>query len=251
MDRGIYSATSGGLLESRRLDVVANNLANINTVGFKASRLVTRQQEFSDTLASTIQGSPPRSVGDHERTPGVVDIEAYTDFTPGPVNTTGAPLDVALREPNHFFVVETPDGEQYTRAGNFTANGEGVITTQDGYPVLGEGGPISIQEGSARITSNGSVMVAGESVGKLRVVSVEDPQQLERQGSVRFKASGAAAPAQVPADLIPESVEMPNVSVMEAMVELIATQRAFEGYQKSVLTIGELNEVSLRTSRTG
>ena len=171
MDRGVYAAASGGLLQARRLQLVANNLANVSTVGFKAERLVSRQQEFADTLASSIAQNAPHAKGDQQRTPGVVDIDSVTDFSPGPVTTTGNPLNVALNNKNQFFVVNTPDGERYTRAGNFTLNAQGTLVTPDGQPVLGEGGPITIQGGSnATISGNGTVSLNGASVGRLRVV---------------------------------------------------------------------------------
>ncbi len=249
MERGIYSATSGGILESRRLEVVANNLANVNTVGFKASRLVAREQEFSDTLASTLEGIPSRAASDQQNTPGVVNVDVFTDFTPGPVRNTEAPLDAALVKENQFFVVQTQGGERLTRAGNFTMDSQGFLTTQDGKAVLGEGGPIAITGPSPKITSNGSIIAGGELVGKLRVVEVDDLQSLEREEGVRFKVNGGGQRPVVSANVIPQSLEMPNVSVIGSMVEMISTQRAFEGYSKTVQTIQELNDTNLRTVR--
>lgn len=251
MDRGTYAAASGGLLENRRLQVVANNLANVNTVGFKAERLTSRQQEFSDTLAAAISADQPRASADHERTPGVVSIESVTDFTPGPINFTGNPLDVALREPDDFFVVQTPEGEQYTRAGNFTLDGNGTLVTQDGFPVLGEGGPITAQDGQPVISDTGTVTVNGEPVGRLRTVRIEDPTQLERKEGVRFKLREGAQGAVLPAEtaVASQSVEMPNVGVVESMVDMIAAQRSFEGYTKTMQTIDELNDVAIRSAR--
>ncbi len=249
MERGMYASASGGLLESRRLEIVANNLANVNTVGFKASRLVARQQEFSDTLASTID-SLKRAETDQGNTPGVVDIEVSTDFTPGPIQSTGAPLDAALVDKDKFFVVQVNGEERYTRAGNFTQNVEGVITTMDGYPVMGDGGPITAQGGSPQISSNGSVMVKNQIAGRLRVVTVSDLNALEREGGTRFKLkAGTDAPQIVPASVVPQSVEMPNINVVQSMVEMISTQRAFEGYTKTTQTLQELNETNLRTVR--
>ncbi|HMO19210.1 MAG TPA: flagellar hook-basal body protein [Oligoflexia bacterium] len=245
MERGIYSASSGGLLESRRLDLIANNLANVNTVGFKASRLVARQQEFGDTLASSVKEQFARAPLDHGNTPGVVDIEVRTDFSAGPVEHTGNPLNAALVDSKHFFMVQTPEGERLTRAGNFTINGEGQLSTVDGYPVMGDGGPIPILSADARITKSGAVMVDAQLVGRVRVVKVEDFSKLEKEAGTRFKMQGEAE--SITPDLIPESVELPNVSVVEAMVEMIATQRAFESYAKTVQTISELNDTNMRT----
>ena len=139
MDRGIYAAASGGLSSLRLLEVISNNMANSSTVGFKAERLVGRQQSFSDTLAGTLAEQPARALGDQERTPGVTDVSTLTDFTPGPISNTGNPLNVALVKDNQFFVVQTPEGEEYTRAGNFTLDSGGTLVTPDGFPVLGDG----------------------------------------------------------------------------------------------------------------
>jgi flagellar basal-body rod protein FlgF len=249
VERGTYTASSGGLLESRRLEVIANNLANVNTVGFKATRLVSRQQEFADTLASTIEGIPERARNDQNHTPGVVDIATYTDFTPGPVRNTEAPLDVALVKNNQFFVVQTEDGERLTRAGNFTINSQGQLSTQDGQIVLGEGGPIAITSPSPKISSTGTIVSGKEILGKLRVVEVDKLDSLVREEGVRFKAGPDANPRIINTNVVPQSLEMPNVSVVGAMVEMISTQRSFEGYSKSVQTIQELNETNLRTIR--
>jgi flagellar basal-body rod protein FlgF len=249
MERGIYTATSGGMLESRRLELIANNLANVNTVGFKASRLVSRQQEFEDTLASTIDNQSERAALDHKHSPGVVGIEVKTDFSAGPVQHTGAPLNVALGDANQFFVVQTDEGERFTRAGNFTINAAGELSTVDGFPVLGDGGAIPILSSDARITKSGAVMANNEIVGRVRVVQIDDLNQLQREAGARFRNEGGRDPENVNPNLVPESVELPNVSVVEAMVDMIATQRSFEGYTKTVQTISEMNETNLRTVR--
>lgn len=249
MDRGAYVAASGGLLESRRLQVVANNLANVNTVGYKAERLVSRKQEFSDTLASAIT-TDPRAEADHLRTPGVVDIETMTDFTPGPVEFTGNPLNVALRDPKQFFTIQGNDGPEFTRAGNFTLDSTGTLVTADGKPVLGEGGPIAIANGTPRISSNGTVIVNGETVGALRTVVIDDTSQLSRTEGTRFKLERPDDARPEPADIVPQSVEMPNVNVVDSMVKMIAAQRSFESYTKTMQTMNELNERALRSSRS-
>lgn len=249
MDRGLYSAASGGLLNSRRLEVVAHNLANANTVGFKAQRLAARQQSFEDTLASQLPSLPPRAQGDFDRTPGVMNIETVTDFSPGPLEETGNPLHVALRKQNQFFVVATPEGEEYTRAGNLTIDSERNLVTADGLPLLSEGGPITLPQGNIHIAETGVVAVNNQVIGTLRVVEMDDLSSLKRASGARFVQEGNAAPRAVPADLVPGAVEMPNISVVEAMVDLIAAQRSFEAYTKSARTIDEMNELAIRNGR--
>lgn len=250
MDRGLYTATSGGMNNVTQIDVISNNLANVNTVGFKAQRLVTKQQEFSDTLASKLEGLPGRAQADFNDTPGVVSVATSTDFTQGPISETGNPLHVAIGQDNAFFTIQTPEGNQYTRAGNFTLDAERTIVTPDGYPVVGSGGPIQLPTGQATITANGSVVVDGDTVAQLQLVQFQDLKPLQRVEGTRFTAQGLeATPVESPR-LVTRSVELPNVNVVEAMVQLVNASRAFEGYQKTVRTIDELNEQVIRSARS-
>ena len=251
MDRGIYVASSAGLVSNRRLDIVAQNLANANTVGYKAERLITRQQEFQDTLASAMPKQQSRAAADQNQIPGVVNTATITDFTQGPVNFTGNPLNAALTNEKQFFAVQTDGGEEYTKAGNFTLNSAGGLVTADGKAVLGEGGPITINAGStASISNNGTILVDGQSIGKIKVVQFDDLKQLTRTEGTRFKANGAQAASADNSSLIPASVEMANTGVVESMVEMISANKSFESYAKLVQTISELNDQALRTPRS-
>ena len=249
MDRGIYAASSSGLVGIRRLDTVAENLANVNTIGFKAQKLVTRQHEFGDTLASTLKNQLGRAKGDHDRAPGVAHVQTVTDFSAGPVSFTGNSLDAALENPNDFFVVQTPGGTQYTRAGNFKLNAEGQIVTADGMPVMGDGGPIAITGGDAKIAASGAVLVNGQQAGILRRVNFKEPQSLVREAGTRFSAPRGTQSQASEGNVIPGSLEMSNVGTVQSMVEMINAHKSFETYAKSVQTISELNEVQLRTVR--
>ncbi|MCC6933926.1 MAG: flagellar hook-basal body protein [Deltaproteobacteria bacterium] len=250
MDRGLYNATAAGLIADRQMSIVSNNLANVNTAGFKGQRISNKQQEFTDTLASTIANAPARAQSDQEQTPGVVDTITVTDFAPGPISNTGNPLHAALRDPNGFFVVQTPQGEAYTRAGSFTLNGEGKLVTSDGLPVLGDGGEILLPQGKAEITNNGVVTVNGATISKLRVVEFDDLKSLERTEGTRFRAVGANPRNMESPQVVPESLEMPNVNVVASMVDLVNASKAFEAYTKTVRTIDELNERIIRSART-
>lgn len=251
MDRALYAAVSGGTLESLRLDIVSNNLANVNTVGFKGSRLVSRQQEFADTLVAKMSNDTQAARKHHLMIPGVESVRTETDFSGGAVNFTGNPLHVALRTENAFFVVEGQGGEPaYTRAGNFLRNAEGDLILPDGSRALGQGGPISLPEGPAQITSNGSVMVNGQSVGQLQVVSFEDLNALKREEGVRFSVQEGAEPQPSNVEVVPQSVEMPNINAVSAMVEMIRASQGFEAYTKTIKTIDELTEKSLTAQRS-
>jgi len=246
MDRGMYAAASAGLLQFRKLDVVNNNLANANTAGFKKQLVIGEVQSFDNTLAKLVEGQDPYARGDHDRSAGVVNIQTVTDFSAGSIQSTGNPLDVALQNPNDFFVINTPEGNQYTRAGNFTLNGDSQLVTVDGYSVVGEGAEITTNGPGASIAPDGSVRVNGEEVGRLSVVRFEDTSLLERVGSSRFAlADGAPAPQGVPADVIPQSLEMSNVSAISSIVDLITANRAFGMYTKSAQTIDEMNNTAI------
>ena len=246
MDRGIYAATSAGLFQLRKLEIVNNNLANINTPGFKREVLTGEEQTFDQTLASLTARSDPYAKGDHERTSGVTNISAFTDFTAGPIKNTENPLDVALRNANDFFAISTPSGIQYTRAGNFSLSSSGDLVTMDGMPVQGDGGNINVSGPGAEISQDGSVRVNGASVGRLTVVRIEDPKSLLRAGDNRFSlASGAGQPPGVEPDLVPRSLEMSNVSAISSVVDLITTNKAFQMYAKSTETIDTMNQAAI------
>lgn len=255
MDKGIYTATSGGLHYTRKLDVTANNIANVNTVGYKAERLLSREQEFTDTLIGSLPqqnaGKTAQLQQQFEQTPGVVSIGTSTDFSPGPVQQTGNPLNVAIGQKNSFFVVSTPQGDAYTRAGNFSINSEGSLVTPDGFAVQGDGGPLTLPPGAPSIAENGLVLVDGQEVGKLKLVEFANPETLLRSDGTRFTAGPGTTPTDSTSDLIPASLEMPNVNMMSGMIELVNTQRAFEAYSKTVKTVDELNDRSIRNARGG
>ncbi len=249
MDRGIYAALSGGLSNDRLLEVIGNNLANANTVGYKAERLSNRQQDFSDTLAGVMGSADLSARNSQIQIPGVAAISTVTDFTAGPIEYTGNPLHVALVKENQFFVVQGEKGESYTRAGNFSMDQNGFLVTPSGSQVMGEGGPITLKPGS-QITANGTIMAGTEEVGRLRVVEIDDLKKLQRQTGTSFTLSGGAQAAAVEANVIPESVELPNISIVQSMVEMVNAGRAFESYTKSARTIGELDETAMRTVRS-
>ncbi|MBX7144141.1 MAG: flagellar hook-basal body complex protein [Oligoflexia bacterium] len=246
MDRGTYVAASGGLVQLRKLDVVNNNLANVNTVGFKKEVLVGESQTFDETLAKLVENKDPFARPDHERTPGVVHVRSVTDFTPGPIRQTGNPLDVALRNPNDFFVVNTANGPRYTRAGNFSVNENNELCTVDGLPVAGDGGAITVNTGSINIASNGAVLVNGAQVGRLQVARIAEPTSLVREAGTRFALpAGQPAPTTVEAEVLPSSLEMSNVSVVSSMVDLITTSRGFDLYTKAAQSIDQLNQTAI------
>ena len=253
MNRGIYTATSGGMAAERRMEAVSNNLANVNTTGFKGQRIVARQQEFADTLASIIATTPKYAPSDQRDNPGVVEINAETNFSAGPINYTGNPLDVALVDQDSFFVIQVGDEELYSKAGNFTLNVNRELVTHDGYPVLGTNGTITFPvDGRASISENGAALSDSSRVDQLRVVSIADKSQMERTDGTRFRLLNTDDVVELAEySLTPASLEMPNVSTVGSMVELISTSRAFEAYTKIVQTLDDINAKVISTIRSG
>ena len=246
MDRGTYISAAGGIVQLQKLDQINNNLANINTPGFKRQVLVTSPTAFDQTLAGQMDLNDPYASGDNDRTPLTTVVGAFTDFSQGPIETTGNPLNVAPRNAKDFFVINTAQGPQYTRAGNFTLNTEGELVTADGQPVQGDGGAIVINGPGAQITSSGQITVNGTSVGTLRVVRIEDPSKLEHVAGSRFKAGdGQEVGESVEPDLAAGALEMSNTSALQNMIALIAANRAFQVYTKTAQTIDETNNTAV------
>jgi flagellar basal-body rod protein FlgG len=221
MDAGLYAAVSGSLAAQQRLDAIANNLANASTPGFKAEFLVQRAEEI---------GTPS---GRNEVPTPVTRGALQTSFADGPIERTGNALDVALSGPG-FLVVDGPQGERLTRRGALAIDGEGVLTTNDGLRVQGQGGTeIKVGGGPVTIDPNGVVKVNGATAGTLRIVTVADTAQLVRESGTVFKA-GSAAPTDVTAGsttrVVQSALEGANMSAVEGLVALIETMRGFEAY---------------------
>ena len=244
MDIGLYAAASAGVLQMRKLEVQNNNLANINTVGFKGQYVVPEMQKFENTLASAVKDPDPFARGDQQQVPNVAEVKTQIDFSPGAIQQTGNPFDVALRGAKDFFVINTPQGPLYTRAGNFTLNANGDIVTQDGLQVQGDGGAINVQGLKASITSDGSVRAGGQTIGRLQVVRFENTNGLVAVEGARFKAAGAQ-PTTVEPRMEPQSLEMSNVSAITGMVDLITTNRAFDAYTKAAQSLDTLNQTAI------
>jgi flagellar basal-body rod protein FlgG len=210
-----------------RLDVYANNLANVNTVGFKADQPVFRL-EPEDPTSESVQNTPRLS-------PYALPLEYVTRFEPGAFQKTGGQMDAAIVG-RGFFEVLTPDGLQYTRNGQFSINENGVLSTAQGWPVMGQGGEIAIEGSRIEIGEDGQVVVDGDVVGVLRVVDFNDASQLKKTGSTLFKVEDpVAGPSEAENFRISQGVlEASNVNAIQTMTELIETLRVFETYQKVI-----------------
>ncbi len=220
MISGLYTAASGMALHQAKLDVLANNLANANTPGFQADVLTV---EVSAPAAGSLSAGAAGGTVRAGRT--------VTDARSGVVRATGNPLDLALAGPG-LFVVETPSGERYTRAGNFTRDAQGFLATPDGFRVLGTAGPIRIPDGGLRVSEEGALPDGT----RLRVVAGSDAARLRKAGANLFAAEAGAAPPEelAAARILAGHLETSNVRPVLAMVEMLATLRSYEAYQKTI-----------------
>lgn len=210
----------------RQLDVVANNLANMNTTGFKAQRMM-----FTEHLVESRGGE--RLLG--EKLSFVHDQATRRDFSEGAIEATGAPLDVAIRGEG-WFVIDTPSGRHYTRNGRFRIDAEGRMVTESGNPVVGGAGqPIRFAptDGEISIARDGTVSAESGELGRLRIVRFDNPQRL------RAVVDGLFASDQTPQDVDqPEVVqgmlESSNVEPILEMARMINVHRAYDTARKLV-----------------
>ena len=225
MIRGLYTGASGMVAESMRTDVIANNLANVNTAGFKKDVAVTK--DFASILISRINdGSNNQTVGNLGL--GTVVDEVATSHSAGSVRITGNDFDMAV-EGRGFFTVQTPQGPRYTRNGTFAKNVNGELITNEGNMVLGTNGPIRIPQGAKMVVSDdGNVMVGGQSVGKLQMVEFADEKQLVKEGGSLYKAADEQRALPATGSVRQGFLEMSNVNVVGEMVNLISNYRAYE-----------------------
>lgn len=236
MIRGIYTSASGMIAEAQRTDVIANNLANVDTTGFKKD--VAVDKDFASVLIQRVNdGAAAPTIG--AMGSGVVVDEIAPIYTQGPDQLTGNMLDVAI-EGSGYFAVQTPNGVRYTRNGAFSKNLQGQLVTGDGYPVLGENGPINLSgdngAGKVTISSDGQVTVDGMDVDRLRMTQFANEKQLQKEGYNLFAAQRGAQTEPFAGQVHQEMLEKSNVSAITEMVNLIACYRAYETNARSVTT---------------
>lgn len=208
------------------LSMTANNLANMNTTGFKAQRLLFEEYLMPVAEASTFQ--PGDQVYSY-----VLDYGYASNFSAGSISLTGNPLDVALQN-DGFMVVEAPGGERYTRAGSFHLDTGGQLVTEDGFPVLGEGGPITFAANETDITiaADGTISSSLGLKGKLRVVSFENPADLTRAGANLF-AGENPLPVANPR-VLQGAIEKSNVSGVTEVSRMIEITRNYTSISKMI-----------------
>lgn len=227
MENALLIGLSRQTVLERQLDVVANNIANVNTTGFKAD-----QSLFQEYLMPGARED--NFVGRDRRESYVQDRGTYRDVSQGAAQETKNPLDLAIQG-NGFLVVQTAAGERYTRDGGLQLNNQGQLVTEEGDQVLGTAGPIVFQptDHDVNIAPDGTVTVQEGNNrtdalrGKLRLVSFADAQQLLKQGSNLYAAADGAAQPDLKSTLEQGYLEKSNVNAVAEMSHMIEVTRAY------------------------
>lgn len=228
MENTLLVGLSRQMVLERQMDVVANNVANINTNGFKADRPLFEEYLRSPAHEDNFQRSD-------RRVSFVQDRGSFKDFAAGNTEMTKNPLDVSI-DGNAMFAVQTPAGERYTRDGGFQINNQGQLVTAGGNPVLGTSGPIVFQPTDKQISiaPDGNVTVLEgtgriDSVrGKLRLASFTDPQKLVKEGNNLYSAGpGVAAQPDTKARVRQGFIEKSNVNSVIEMSRMVEITRTY------------------------
>lgn len=231
MIKGIYASGSGMQPRLMRLDVIANNIANADTTGFKKDDIFVQILKDAGVAQSVGKGDLAG-----------LDVKEFTDFTEGSLRPTSNPLDIAIQG-DGFFALETPQGIRYTRNGNFKLSETGELINSNGYHVLGSSGRIIIpnadktQQADIMITKAGEIYSGNNLINKIRIVNFSDLQKLMKESGTMF--SSEETPSDVPVSDEKTTVrqgylEESNVESLSEMVQLIELSRSFETDQRTM-----------------
>ena len=251
MNLSLYSAATGMEAQQLNLNTIANNLANVNTPGFKRSKI-----EFQDLLYQKPRSSGTDSGGGNIVPTGIEvgngsRVAATSKvFTQGQLTQSGEKLDLAIQG-DGFFEVQRPDGTiGYTRDGSFKLNAQGAVVTSDGLPLLSGFQPIPPGASSVNIAQNGQVTVqsaSGTTSFRLTMTRFANPSGLRSMGGNIYEESAASGPPETGSpgeagygSIMQGYIESSNVNIVEEMVNLITAQRAYEINSKSIQTSDEM-----------
>ncbi|MBN2139446.1 MAG: flagellar basal-body rod protein FlgF [Desulfovibrionaceae bacterium] len=248
MRDSIFSALFGAMSNETRMDLISNNLANVNTTGYKKDKVAFHDTFLRFAHDYLVDAKP--YYRDKDLWPRAMVMarprlsEERIDFEQGGIQVTGNPLDLAISG-DGFFKVRSGDGDFLTRNGSFRISSEGRLVTEQGYDLLGQGGPITVPQGvGVDIDAGGGVRAGGELVSVLDLVTVDNPAELEKVGAnlYRIRPGGVGAEiAAQEASIEQGCLEKSNVEVVTEMVAMIETQRAFQIYQKMITGSDELD----------
>ncbi len=238
MENALLIGLSRQMVLRRELDVVANNIANVNTSGFKSDRLLFNEHLMPVARADAFE-RPDRRV--HY----VIDRNTHVDHTGGQVQLTGSDFDVAIQG-RGMFVVETPRGTRYTRAGAFQRNAEGEIVTTDGSRLMSEGGPIRLGPNEQRfsVAADGTISTELGIRGRIRVVEFENPASLRKDGDTTFSATAEPRAATNPR-LVQGALERSNVQPIQEVARMIEITRAYASISQIIDRTQDLRRTAI------
>ncbi|MCX5813488.1 MAG: flagellar hook-basal body protein [Proteobacteria bacterium] len=223
MLKGIFSTLSGKFLTERRMEIVSNNIANALTPGYKTSRPVFNVEKSEGALGNSneIQNTY------------INVLDSYIHFSDAPLVESGNKLDIGI-EGDGFFVVSTKDGQMYTRNGQFAINKEKKLVTLDGMAVIGQSGEISMEGTDIKIEGDGSIFIDKRFVDKLKIAGFKEKKDLRNYGNSLFINSNKNNIETTPEAYTVKQgfYETSNVNVMQEMIEMMSTLRAYESYSK-------------------
>lgn len=244
MIKGIYTVALGMLPRMVKQEIMANNLANLNTPGFKRDRLYFRKLLDSVPVLSS-------TGGDLRFTPDL--CEESVDFSQGQIKRTQRGLDFAIQGEG-FFTIQTPNGIRYTRNGNFTINSEGLLVTQQGFPVLGEGGPIELmRDKEIVVNENGEITQEGVPIDRFLITAFDKPYPLIKEGNTLFMTDPSDIEGRRAENFRIEQgfLELSNVEPISEMVNMIEVMKNYELSQRIIRLQDETLQRIIETSRIG
>lgn len=238
MDNTMYVGLSRQIVLQRELDIVANNIANADTAGFKVEDMLSR----TDTAA------PAKTSGITSPVAFVMDDGVARDFRQGAMNQTGAPLDLAI-DGKGFFTIQTAGGPRYSRDGRFKLDSTGRVVSQEGDPVQGGGGDITLdpQKGPVSISETGVISQQGQKVGQLDVVTFDDLGALSKEGNNLLRNTSNAQPQPTTSAKIRQGMlEGSNVQTLTQITKLVQLNRAYESITNMMSQTSDLSRRSIQ-----
>ena len=235
MDNVLYVGLSRQMVLQHEIDIIANNIANVDTTGFKVEALMVQ------TDPEKMKQTPGSPLNNSVKFP--LDAGVVRDFTQGELKPTGGPLNLAIQGEG-FFRIQTANGERYTRDGSFTQDAQGRIVTADGDPLQGDGGDITLDplKGPPSVSADGTVSQQGQRVGKVAMVTFSSLSALTKQGHGLFSndTNLTANPA-VDAKVRQGMLEQSNVQPIMQITRLIQVSRAYENVSQMMDQSGQLS----------
>ena len=235
MDNVLYVGLSRQMVLQHEIDIIANNVANVDTTGFKVEALMV--QTDPEKVKASGAGSPLNNSVNFPLDAGVV-----RDFTQGELKHTGGMLDMAIQG-DGFFRIQTAGGERFTRDGTFTLDDQGRVVTADGDPVQGDGGDITLdsKKGLPSISSDGTVSQQGQVVGKVALVSFASQSALTKRGAGLYSNDTNEQPQPSTAKVRQGMLEQSNVQPILQITRLIQVSRAYENVSQMMDQDGQLS----------